>query len=75
MNKIINTQAPYRVIVDQAVTFDADKAVETARREKNRKINRYKMTQDTDSCGIFAWRHFKCKMRYQFGKTRGKVSV
>ena len=49
MNKNLNVQASYIVTVDQAVTFDAEIAVATAKNERKRKVNSYKMTQGTDS--------------------------
>lgn len=74
MNKKLNVQATYIVTVDQAVTFDAEIAVATAKNERKRKVNSYKMTQDTDSGTIIISHCFRQKWRYR-QHTRGIVSA
>lgn len=74
MNKNLNVQAAYIVTVDQAVTFDAEIAVATAKNERKRKVNSYKMTQGTDSGTIISSHCFRQKWRYR-QHTRGIVSA
>lgn len=74
MNKKLNVQAAYIVTVDQAVTFDAEIAVATAKNERKRKVNSYKMTQGTDSGTIIISQYFRQKWRYR-RHTRGIVSA
>lgn len=74
MDKKLNVQATYIVTVDQAVTFDAEIAVATAKNERKRKVNSYKMTQGTD-CGTIIVSHcFRQKWRCR-RHTRGIVSA
>lgn len=74
MNKKLNVQAAYIVTVDQEVTFDAEIAVATAKNERKRKVNSYKMTQGTGSGTIIISHCFRQKWRYR-QHTRGIVSA
>lgn len=74
MDKKLNVQATYIVTVDQAVTFDAEIAVATAKNERKRKVNSYKMTQGTDSGTIIIAHCFRQKWRCR-RHTRGIVSA